>query len=335
MQAAAPWMRRAPGANEAYLAAADLAELYDPADSVPGRRLLAAARTAPASPVAMIAFQAARQRGDMDLAMAMLDSLESRGEAPAWQPMMRLTMLAATGRPDSAMAWAPAMPEARDRAMLLSYVAAAPFVPVDTTVLAPARAALDQVPVDGDGSGALVLAYLKGLSDLRLGRAESAMSHAALLNAAADTLSDALAGSARAWARSIHATAALEDDDPAAALDALGAVDGPTTIDHAEGFFTDRTRERYLLGTLLLAAGRPDEAVRWLDHGVKGGTGGILYLPMSRLRLGEAHEMAGRGEQALAVYGEFLRYFAHAEPSMQPYVRQARTALGRLSGEGQ
>ena len=328
-------MRRTPGANDDYIAGADLAQLYDPADSVPGRRMLAAARTAAATPVAMTAFQVARLRGDIGLAMALLDSLESRGEAPAWQSTLRLILLAATGRPDSALAWAPAGGQARDRAMLLSYLASAPFVPVDTTVLAPARAALDQVPVEGDGGVALELAYLKGLSDLRLGRAGSAMAQAAFLDAAADTLPEALAGSARTWARSIRATAAMEQDDPATALDALGAVDGPITIAHAEGLYTDRTRERYLLGTLLIAAGRPDEAVRWLEHGVKGGIGGLLYLPMSRLRLGEAHEMAGRGEEALAAYGEFLRYFAHAEPSMQPYVRQARSALGRLTGEGQ
>lgn len=331
-QAAAPWMRRIPDGGEYSLALADLAELYQPADSAPGALVLRAAGDALPAAVAGLAFQSGVW-GEIELSAALLDTLDARGATPPYMAIYRVVMLAGTGRPDSARASVDQIANRTLRPQFEAFLAGAPFLPVaDTAALSRARMAMAEQATT-DPRYRLGLTYLGALADLRLGRNSAALALADTLDAAADTLEVADSASVELWARSIRATAALSRDDAQAALELLGEVDGPITFEHSNGWMLDRSRERYLLATLLIATGRPDEAVPWLEHGIRGGGGAPLYLPMAHLRLGEAHEMGGREPEATLAYGRFLRYFAHAEPSMRPYVRQARDALGRLTGE--
>jgi tetratricopeptide (TPR) repeat protein len=334
MAAGAEWQRRAPGVTAGALAYADLMEAHQPGDTVAGRALLERVRESDATLVGSFASSVASSRGEIELGLTLLDTLEARGADFQWIPPLRSLMLAGTGRPDSAGDWLARVSADQSRILLGAMAATAPFVPVDRPRLEALRDSLLALDMNASAAQELSRSYMAALLELRLGRVESALATADSLLSVADTLDAALAESVALWARSIRATAALENEDPAVALEALGEVDGAIPVGLASSLLFDRTRERYLLGTLLVEADRPDEAVRWLEHGIRGATPALLYLPMSQLHLGDAHDRAGRSEEALRAYSRFLRYFAHAEPSMQPFVRRARSALERLTAEG-
>jgi len=58
------------------------------------------------------------------------------------------------------------------------------------------------------------------------------------------------------------------------------------------------------------------------------------YLAVSRYALGEALEAAGDRAGAAEAYGEFIRYWAKADASLQPRVQQARERLALLQKAG-
>ena len=58
------------------------------------------------------------------------------------------------------------------------------------------------------------------------------------------------------------------------------------------------------------------------------------YLAVSRYALGEALEAAGDRAGAQEAYGEFIRYWAKADASLQPRVQAARERLAQLQKAG-
>jgi serine/threonine-protein kinase len=90
----------------------------------------------------------------------------------------------------------------------------------------------------------------------------------------------------------------------------------------------------YLRLQLALAlAARPDtrsEGIRWLQYGFDFLP---LYLPLTRLALGQAYEAAGQRDSAAIAYGRFLRLWDKADPELKGMVREARAALEELSRE--
>ena len=56
-------------------------------------------------------------------------------------------------------------------------------------------------------------------------------------------------------------------------------------------------------------------------------------LAPSYKRLGELYEAKGDRKKAADYYGRFVDLYQHADPELQPAVREARERLGRLAQE--
>jgi len=72
------------------------------------------------------------------------------------------------------------------------------------------------------------------------------------------------------------------------------------------------------------------EGIRRLRYGFDDD---YSYLPFINYLVGRASEAAGDMEGALAAYGQFLRLWDKADPSVQGYVDEAREAMERLTAE--
>jgi hypothetical protein len=59
----------------------------------------------------------------------------------------------------------------------------------------------------------------------------------------------------------------------------------------------------------------------------------IMYLPLTFLLAGRALEDAGRRAEAAEAYGQFIRLWKEADPSLQGRVEEAREGLTRVAGE--
>lgn len=91
-----------------------------------------------------------------------------------------------------------------------------------------------------------------------------------------------------------------------------------------------------MLGLLvtLVEATRPelrDRAVGHLDFIIAMDPSQAILMHAAIAR---AYEAAGRPDRAASVYSRFLRFFAEADPEMEPYVEAARRELSRLAAEG-
>ena len=94
------------------------------------------------------------------------------------------------------------------------------------------------------------------------------------------------------------------------------------------------------LGLAYEQAGQPDSALAAYervaaDAGVVDEVNGYLRwsLGPSLRRLGELHEARGDRARARDSYGRFVDLWKEADPELQPFVAQARTARNRLGGE--
>ncbi len=61
-----------------------------------------------------------------------------------------------------------------------------------------------------------------------------------------------------------------------------------------------------------------------------------LPMPSSvlwALLRGRVHERLGRRDEAVEAYSLVTAAWQHADPELQPYVAEAKAALGRLAGE--
>ncbi len=84
----------------------------------------------------------------------------------------------------------------------------------------------------------------------------------------------------------------------------------------------------------IVLASRPATRAQGLDWLRYGLAYDPQYVPISRLALGRALEASGDRAGAVEAYGEFIRYWQKADPSLQPRVQEARDAIGRLQKEG-
>jgi hypothetical protein len=90
--------------------------------------------------------------------------------------------------------------------------------------------------------------------------------------------------------------------------------------------------ERLTEGVLLARGGRDAEAIRVLDRAFPLGWASPLKV-LARLETGRAADRLGQRDRALADYQHVLDAWRHADPELQPYVSEARTAISRLSAE--
>jgi eukaryotic-like serine/threonine-protein kinase len=94
-------------------------------------------------------------------------------------------------------------------------------------------------------------------------------------------------------------------------------------------------RERLMRARLLAASGKLDEAAVLLDAeprlSVPRHPGHVLWV-LERARV---REQLGHQKQAIAAYSYVADVWRHADPELQPVVREARAALARLTMEPQ
>jgi serine/threonine-protein kinase len=60
----------------------------------------------------------------------------------------------------------------------------------------------------------------------------------------------------------------------------------------------------------------------------------VMGFATAYKRLGELYEARGDRAKAIAYYGRFVELWKHADPELQPSVRDARNRIGRLTAEG-
>jgi TolB-like protein/tetratricopeptide (TPR) repeat protein len=90
----------------------------------------------------------------------------------------------------------------------------------------------------------------------------------------------------------------------------------------------------HFAGILASRAETRDRGIGLLRYTFSSGPD-IMYLPLTFLLAGRALEDAGRRPEAAEAYGQFIRLWKDADPSMQPRVEEAREGLKRVTGEGQ
>jgi len=97
----------------------------------------------------------------------------------------------------------------------------------------------------------------------------------------------------------------------------------------AYGIHSAPIRFQWILALLSNPATRA-EGLRRSRYGMDDDT---PYLPFLHYVVGRASEAAGDSEGALAAYGQFLRLWDKADPSVQEYVDEAREVMARLTAE--
>jgi len=92
-------------------------------------------------------------------------------------------------------------------------------------------------------------------------------------------------------------------------------------------------------GVAFERANLPDSALAAYQRAAGRGTvwkpiGDSWGLAPSLKRLGELYEARGDRQRAQEYYGRFLDLWKDADPTLQPAVREVRTRMAQLAGEG-
>jgi tetratricopeptide (TPR) repeat protein len=173
--------------------------------------------------------------------------------------------------------------------------------------------------------------YLLGLLAVRLGRPEAAARAAGQLEALPAT--DPITGPARSQAAAVRADLALAARRPADAVSALAGVRGavPLSLSGISPFSEDYAR--FLRGEALLALGKDDEALRWLENGFGGTPDVMTFRAQVLFRLGDIYERKGERQKAIDAYARFVRLWSACDAPLRPAVVDARARLARLTAE--
>ncbi len=220
-----------------------------------------------------------------------------------------------------------------------ALTAALPFLAVPRTELEAIRADLSAWDPARDSPAAVtsdaglllhVRLYALGLLASRLGEPEAALRAAGQLEAApAAELTPVL----RALAAAVRADVAIAGRRPADAVSALAVVRGAVPLDLSGVWPFSEDYARFLRGEALLALGKDDDALRWLDDGFVGTRNEMAYRAQISLRLGDIYERKGERQKAIDSYARFVRLWAGCDARLRPAVEDARTRLARLTGE--
>jgi tetratricopeptide (TPR) repeat protein len=173
--------------------------------------------------------------------------------------------------------------------------------------------------------------YALGLLAVRLGQPDAAARAAAQLEAVPAT--DPIAGPARSLAAAVRADMALAARRPADAVAALASVRGavPLSLSGVSPFSEDYAR--FLRGEALVALGKDDEALRWLENGFGGVPDVMIFRAPVLFRLGDIYERKGERQKAIDAYARFVRLWSACDAPLRPAVAEARTRLARLTAE--
>jgi hypothetical protein len=124
------------------------------------------------------------------------------------------------------------------------------------------------------------------------------------------------------WRAYLPAYHALARGDSAEAVRRFDAAPDSLDLDPMSWLLRSR---------LLLAQGRDEDALRELTRPYQCTCATYVLIAYERGRLAER---LGDDERAIADYGVVVDAWRHADPELQPMVREARAGLQRLSAEG-
>jgi tRNA A-37 threonylcarbamoyl transferase component Bud32/TolB-like protein len=96
--------------------------------------------------------------------------------------------------------------------------------------------------------------------------------------------------------------------------------------------FASNTVRFHYAGYLASRPSTRDRGIELLQNAFTSGHE-LLFFPLTFLVAGRALEDAGRRQEAAQSYGQFLRLWSKADPSLQPRVEEAREGLRRTAGE--
>ncbi|HEX6309516.1 MAG TPA: hypothetical protein VFZ69_15065 [Longimicrobiales bacterium] len=227
--------------------------------------------------------------------------------------------------------------------VLRAGFAMTPFIRVTDAELRAIRAAIVQtdsvVPPGTDEYSPALIAplsriYTIGALSARLGELDEARARAAQLDSV--RVPATWRGYASTLARSLRARIAIAEDRPAAALRLLETVEVLRPPDVGS---TPADIDRYLRIELLLHAGRPAEALQWLDHGLEL-AGSVaygarpIYHAIGHVRRAEALEQLGNDDEAIAAYTRFLELWRDADPEYDDLMRSVRQRRDALLSKG-
>lgn len=175
----------------------------------------------------------------------------------------------------------------------------------------------------------LVRAYLLGVLEARLGRAEPALARVDSLDAWSDEGRDQ--GHGEELAAAVRVEVLLERGDSAGALAiAEGLSDHVFYIHALESFFYSHAPLRFRRAQLLEAAGRSDDALRWYSSFDDMALYDLVMEAAASLRAARLLEAGGRPGDAAVRYADVDRFLDGAEEPFAGWEAEARAALARL-----
>jgi tetratricopeptide (TPR) repeat protein len=172
--------------------------------------------------------------------------------------------------------------------------------------------------------------YTVGVLSLRLRDAAAAKAAATSLSRLA--MSPAADWFARAFDNELRARIAWQEGRPEQALRILEEQQlGPVSVGSINIVpFMSNAHARYLHGELLMALGRPAEALPWFASlGALSVPESALRAPM-QLRLAQIHERLGNSTEAAKHYRRFLSLWQNSDPALQTMVDTARRQLEHM-----
>lgn len=227
----------------------------------------------------------------------------------------------------------------------LAFLSLLPFVDRPAAEIEAVRRSLEEwdPELDHRAAAALPLAeylplartYLIGLAHSRLSQPDSARALAVRLERSGEGVGRSLE---RDLALTIRADVALRSGDAAgtvAVLDSVrahvpmelidGATAGPLRVETADLFTLEHAR--FLRIRALLQLQRPDEALRWIDHGFFRVGGNPLYTPELHLARAEAHDARGADADARESYAHYLALTSSADATLRAVPDRVRARL--------
>lgn len=215
-----------------------------------------------------------------------------------------------------------------------AFLAAQPDLPIPTSDVRAARAALVALPADvGDpvmrrDLWPVFRTYLRGLLDARLGDTTAAKHDVEQLGrVSGDTV---IRGAAAAYANSIRAFVAAQRGDTPLALHLLEHSEPHVSVEDNAGYTGDALPERLLRADLLSATGRSDVALAWYASLPASRAQELIVLGPALLGQARVYERTGRPRAAIAAYDALIQLWRNADPEFQPLVRGAEAARTRL-----
>lgn len=170
--------------------------------------------------------------------------------------------------------------------------------------------------------------YLRGVLAARSGDLAEAQRLADSLDVSAGT--EGARELARQLATGVRAQRALAEHDTAAALTLLSdlRIEGWYELTFVSPWYAGAL-ERYTLAELLLAAGRPEEALRWYQGLRENTVAELAFAGPSLLREAAIDRQAGRTREAAPLESQFERLWSNADGSFRDTIRTRYARAGR------